>query len=78
LLPKSDKKVLTLWIMSRTFRNFASVQIFFGALVAQSVEHFLGKEEVGGSNPLEGSIKHQPSTINISKQTRFTHLQQSD
>jgi hypothetical protein len=25
------------------------------ALVAQSVEHILGKDEVGGSNPLEGS-----------------------
>ena len=25
------------------------------ALVAQSVEHILGKDEVGGSSPLEGS-----------------------
>ena len=47
---------MTLPIITRTFRNFALFQIFFGALVAQSVEHFLGKEEVGGSNPLEGSI----------------------
>ena len=27
------------------------------ALVAQSVEHILGKDEVGGSNPLEGSTR---------------------
>ncbi len=27
---------------------------FFGAHVAQSVEHFLGKEEVTGSNPVMG------------------------
>ncbi len=27
------------------------------ALVAQLVEHILGKDEVGGSNPLEGSIR---------------------
>ena len=42
--------------MPRKFRNFASIKIFLGALVAQSVEHFLGKEEVGSSNLLEGSI----------------------
>ena len=29
----------------------------FRAHVAQSVEHFLGKEEVTGSNPVVGSIK---------------------
>jgi hypothetical protein len=29
----------------------------FGAHVAQSVEHFLGKEEVTGSNPVMSSIK---------------------
>ena len=28
-----------------------------GAHVAQEVEHFLGKEEVTGSNPVVGSIK---------------------
>ena len=28
------------------------------AYVAQSVEHFLGKEEVSGSNPDVGSILH--------------------
>lgn len=27
-----------------------------GAHIAQSVEHFLGKEEVSGSNPLMSSI----------------------
>lgn len=40
------------------------------ALVAQLVEHVLGKDEVGGSNPLEGSTlatiptlaNQQPST----------------
>ena len=30
---------------------------FFFAHVAQSVEHFLGKEEVIGSNPIVGSRK---------------------
>ena len=34
------------------------------ALVAQSVEHFLGKEEVTGSIPVEGSrIVEQATTI---------------
>jgi hypothetical protein len=28
----------------------------FSAHIAQSVEHFLGKEEVTGSNPVVGSI----------------------
>ncbi len=31
----------------------------FKALVAQSVEHVLGKDGVGGSNPLEGSRQTQ-------------------
>ena len=30
----------------------------FSAHVAQSVERVLGKDEVGGSNPLVGSIKY--------------------
>ena len=33
------------------------VKEIFGAHVAQSVEHFLGKEEVTGSNPVMSSIK---------------------
>ena len=53
---KSGKKGLTLPIIARTFRNFASILIFIGALVAQSVERVLGKDEVGSSNLLEGSI----------------------
>ena len=53
---KSGKKGLTLLIMLRKFRNFASIKIFSGALVAQSVERVLGKDEVGSSNLLEGSI----------------------
>ena len=45
--------------MHRKFRNFALIKIFIGALVAQSVERVLGKDEVGSSNLLEGSItKH--------------------
>ena len=32
------------------------------AHVAQEVEHFLGKEEVTGSNPVMGSIFRQPAT----------------
>ncbi len=43
--------------MLRKFRSFASIKIFIGALVAQSVERVLGKDEVGGSNPLEGSTR---------------------
>jgi hypothetical protein len=31
------------------------VRDFYSAHVAQSVEHFLGKEEVIGSNPIVGS-----------------------
>ena len=30
---------------------------FYEAHIAQSVEHFLGKEEVTGSNPVVGSIQ---------------------
>jgi hypothetical protein len=45
--------------MLRKFRNFASIKIFIGALVAQSVERVLGKDEVGSSNLLEGSINNQ-------------------
>ncbi len=30
----------------------------YQALIAQLVEHFLGKEEVTGSNPVEGSTFH--------------------
>ena len=36
-----------------SFPNFQSLNPC--ALVAQSVERVLGKDEVGGSNPLEGS-----------------------
>ena len=32
------------------------------AHIAQSVEHFLGKEEVTGSNPVVGSIGYGPAT----------------
>ena len=32
------------------------------AHIAQSVEHFLGKEEVTGSNPVVGSIRYGPAT----------------
>jgi hypothetical protein len=42
--------------MLRKFRNFASIKFFIGALVAQSVERVLGKDEVSSSNLLEGSI----------------------
>ena len=31
------------------------LHLFFPAHIAQSVEHFLGKEEVTGSNPVVGS-----------------------
>jgi hypothetical protein len=53
---KSSKKVLTLPFNTRKFRHFALIQFFFGALVAQLVERVLGKDEVGSSNLLEGSI----------------------
>ena len=52
--------------MLRKFRNFASIKIFIGALVAQSVERVLGKDEVGSSNLLEGSINNN-STFNNQK-----------
>ena len=52
--------------MHRKFRNFALIKIFIGALVAQSVERVLGKDEVGSSNLLEGSILNH-STFNYQK-----------
>ena len=58
---------MTLPIITRKFRNFALIKIFYGALVAQSVERVLGKDEVGGSNPLEGSIQTSTLTFTISK-----------
>ena len=44
-------------------RHFFSVAISGVALVAQSVEHFLGKEEVTGSIPVEGSRIVEDATI---------------
>ena len=39
--------------------------LLFKALVAQSVEHVLGKDGVGGSNPLEGSITWRPKNREV-------------
>ena len=44
-------------VMSVRSRSLARV-----ACVAQLVEHFLGKEEVTGSNPVVGSIGYGPAT----------------
>ncbi len=35
----------------------------FEAHIAQSVEHFLGKEEVTGSNPVMGSTYYQVGQV---------------
>ena len=47
--PQPSKLVMS--VRSRSLALFACV--------AQSVEHFLGKEEVTGSSPVVGSIRHQ-------------------
>ena len=41
---------------------YLSIIILKFAHIAQSVEHFLGKEEVTGSNPVVGSIGYGPAT----------------
>ncbi len=38
------------------FGMFALYKIIIFATMAQEVEHFLGKEEVTGSNPVSSSI----------------------
>ena len=40
----------------RGFESRFPLQVAAAAHVAQSVEHFLGKEEAIGSNPIVGSI----------------------
>jgi len=45
--------------LHQTFLHITKTQTFYSilaALVAQLAERVLGKDEVGGSNPLEGSI----------------------
>ena len=42
-------------------RSIAKEKYLHGQ-IAQSVEHFLGKEEVTGSNPVVGSIWYGPAT----------------
>ena len=48
-----------------TIRFFASFTTFHHALVAQLVERILGKDEVGGSNPLGGSIFQELFQYNL-------------
>ena len=42
---------LMMWV-----RSPSPAPVWVSAHIAQSVEHFLGKEEVTGSNPVVGSI----------------------
>ena len=42
--------------------------------MAQEVEHFLGKEEVTGSNPVSSSIYGHPPTINLAADVLFLTL----
>ncbi len=44
--------------------HFLIFNPMFSAHVAQSVERVLGKDEVGGSNPLVGSTYNNNSQIN--------------
>jgi hypothetical protein len=44
-----------------TWVRFPSPAPFSSAHIAQEVEHFLGKEEVTGSNPVMGSIWLRPA-----------------
>ncbi len=43
---------LMMWV-----RSPSPAPVWVSAHIAQSVEHFLGKEEVTGSNPVVGSIQ---------------------
>ena len=47
--------------------HFYSIEgaVFEDALMAQSVEHILGKDEVTGSSPVEGSIFEGKSFLNL-------------
>ena len=47
----------------------------FFAHVAQSVEHFLGKEEVIGSNPIVGSRKKDECTDFSEKKEGLSHVE---
>ena len=47
---------------SKLVMSVRSRSLAHDAYVAQSVEHFLGKEEVTGSNPVVGSIGYGPAT----------------
>ena len=48
---------LMMWV-----RSPSPAPVWVSAHIAQSVEHFLGKEEVTGSNPVVGSIGYGPAT----------------
>jgi hypothetical protein len=48
---------------------------FIFAHVAQSVEHFLGKEEVIGSNPIVGSRKRERCTYFLEKKEGLSHVE---
>ncbi len=48
---------LMMWV-----RSPSPAPAWIYAHIAQSVEHFLGKEEVTGSNPVVGSIGYGPAT----------------
>ena len=45
------------------------------AHVAQSVEHFLGKEEVIGSNPIVGSRENEKMTMFSEKKEGLSHVE---
>ena len=45
------------------------------AHVAQSVEHFLGKEEVIGSNPIVGSRESKKMTMLLEKKEGLSHVE---
>ena len=47
--------------------HFYSIDSAEYALMAQSVEHILGKDEVTGSSPVEGSIFEDESFFELKK-----------
>jgi hypothetical protein len=54
--------------------QLAGLFIIF-AHVAQSVEHFLGKEEVIGSNPIVGSRRRDACTDFFEKKEGLSHVE---
>ncbi len=56
-------------------RKLVSQGSLYFAHVAQSVEHFLGKEEVIGSNPIVGSRESKKMAMLSEKKEGLSHVE---